>query len=226
MKLKINLILLFLLIGLSLLNARDSSPDAIEFSVGGGVKVNMSFSYIQETCNQLSFYYKDFIPGVITGISLPISFVYYFNNNLGIGVNYKLSCSYASYVVSIYEDYYIVSVDNYLNIVNKFGNNLKGKFLLLEYGIIASGKFYLSSTENYNKIYIGPSLFIGFERRSRANNFLFTVGGILDAEFNSINGLLVDSSNQAYSATATEFQFNTGVEFRWRFCYMNWKGTN
>lgn len=218
MKLKI-VILLFLFIGLPLLNAHDNSSDAIEFSVGGGVKVGFLFSYIKFIGDNLSNNYQDYILGISAGISLPISFVYYFNNNFGFGVNYKIMCNYNQTFTLSYYTNYIISIDNYLSIVNKIGNNIEGKFLLLEYGLITSGKFILFNS--YNKFYVGPSLFIGYERRENTN-LLYSFGGTFDAQFNSMRTMIQSASN-SYTGTISDVQFNFGIEARFRFCYLQGK---
>ncbi len=206
-------IILFLLISLSQLNAiTDSSSDSIEFSIGGGVKVTYNIIDYYTGYNSNHLYDSTVWPSPISiGIICLVSFIYYINNNFGLGINYYAGLSVTPY----YSGYStVLEVDNSINFVNKIGNNIKRKFFLLEYGIIMKGRYFLCYNGEYGSNFnIGPDIFIGYEYRSKTNKFLYTVGGFFEALFRNYNQINPDRIK------IDEYILNFGIEFRWRYCY-------
>jgi len=215
MKFKIITILLYLSIALFIYTEEnpEANTKAVEFSVGGGLKGALSFSYFYLDYN--GRYFDTYGFGGSFGITVPISFVYYVNNNFGIGFNYKLSCTYPL----VFEGM-TLTIDNYLNMVNKVGNNGIGKFLLLEYGIISSWKHEFLNFTSYegNRFYLGPNIFIGYEKRSKKDWFLFTIGGFFDAQFKLTVSPIIYYENGYTFKEANQILLNTGIEVRWRYC--------
>lgn len=180
------LILLFLFI----LSSQLFSNESIEFSFGGGINT-VALINISQSDNS----------GIEFGIPVPMSFIYFPNNNFGIGVSYKITPK-----ISISNNP-TFDLDNNISLVHKIGNNSVGKFLLIEYGFISSGKFLLSSMSDNSVVTIGANLiFLGYEKRSPNNDFLFTFGGCMNFRTYSYNNKNI-------------YIIQNGIEFRWRFCF-------
>ena len=200
---KIVLILMFVFICFSFSSAQEeNSITHVEFLIGGGTKTSIFSEILNGT----------FIgPGFGVGIMFPVSFTLYVNKYFGIGFVDKAVFSYASYLEF---NGMLLCVDNDLSMVNKIGNNEKKKFLLLEYGLLTSGRFYILYDGQFSSnFYIGPNIFIGYENRSRTNTFAFSVGGFFDTRIYCAD---MRNSNGGY---VNDYILSTGVEFRWRYCY-------
>ncbi len=168
------------------------STESFEFSIGAGIYTSSMLS-LPDTNNS----------GAEFGIPIPVSFVYFPNKNFGIGVNYKLLPK-----VCLVQS---LDLSNHISLVHKIGSNIDGKFLLIEYGFISSGKLMISGGNFYDTLFgIGANcISIGFEKRSQSNKFLFTFDGFV----NFIAFTYKDITQVDF------YILNIGVEFRWRFCH-------
>ena len=213
MKLKIFIIFFLFLLIFDVCAINDSTTDKNEFSIGGGAKVLIGFEYFDDNS-----YYKEntILITFLLGISLPISYVYYINENIGIGINYTIGFSYFPEVLVYKSTLYNVTfhnfiIDNYLTFVNKFGKYYLKKNLLIEYGILSTLKLMNNFNNNFDDIILislGPTLFIGSESRI-TDKFLFTIGGFIDTHF---------YFNPAYNVINYRyFLIGIGIEFRWRY---------
>jgi hypothetical protein len=90
---------------------------AYEFSIGGGLKRAFSYSLLNVSLNEYS--YSGRICDFNAGIILQISFIYYLNNNFGIGFIYKFAYIALGYMPSANYISSGMSFDNYLNMFNK-----------------------------------------------------------------------------------------------------------
>lgn len=192
----------------------DSTSDKNEFSIGGGAKTLVGYEYYDDNS-----FYKDTFPGTfIFGINLPISYVYYVNEKIGLGINYKIGFSYTmeSLIKKLSSESITFNnffMDNSLSFVNKFGNSFSKKYLLIEYGILFSLLSMINFkdyTDNTLFLTLGPTLFIGSEKRY-SSNFIYTIGGFIDTRF---------YLNPAINIINYKcFIIGTGIEFRWKYYY-------
>lgn len=230
MRMKYIFVIIILLFCMPLLYSEDETAPvknkgAVEFSIGGGIKPCISYKIINY------YYYYNYLSaagrdtGINIGIVLPVSFVYYLNNFFGIGFIYKFSISGLFYITEYNYFDTGISFDNYFNLINKIGNNEKMKFLLLEYGVMTSLKnmkincFTNYSTVNIN-LYLGPNILIGYEKRSKENMYLYTIGGFFETQFNLTRyNILRHEFNNSFELN--EVAFYTGLEIRWRYCYFS-----
>jgi len=166
--------------------------ESFEFSIGAGIYTAAMITLPNSNDTGVEF-----------GVPIPVSFVYFPNNNFGIGVNYKLLPK----VCLVHS----LDLSNHISLVHKIGNNDDRKFLLIEYGFISNGKLMISGDNIYDTLFgIGATcMSLGFEKRSPSNKFLFTFNGF-------VNFLAFTYQN----ITQVDFYvLNIGVEFRWRFCH-------
>lgn len=192
----------------------DLSSDKHEFSIGGGAKALAGYEYFDDS----SFFPLNSLPiEFILGITLPTSYVYYINEKIGLGINYKFGFNFSTDDLAkkidlsseIFYDFYF---DNSLSFVNKFGKGFSTQYLLLEYGILSSIKYMIDFNNYSDKLLVslGPTLFVGSDSKGK-NNFMFTIGGFIDTHFYFNPNLNIN--------TYKYFDIGTGIELRWKYFF-------
>ncbi len=155
----------------------EKSTKAIEFSIGGG----LIHSYVQG----FGFDTEAWVgpPSQSINLNIPASFIYYPSQNFGIGIIYQVGCE----MLFLYGfSLKMITINNKLNVVNKFGNKDKKSWFLLEYGINLNysfdfmGRYFLYNAVGYpfdvvDYLSFGPDIFFGYEKIFKTN-YEMTIG--------------------------------------------------
>ncbi len=195
--------------------SNDVNNRGIEFNLGGSITTSFYFDiYYNKIKYNIDDEWSDrsglTLPdGMTIAINLPISFIYNPIQYFGIGFMASIGFNVILYLAHI--PYY--SIENKLRIINKIGNYNNKNFLLLEYGISSRCMMYISKDFIETLFFIGPGLFIGYERENK-KGFSYTIGLNMDVLFQ-------EEKNEDYiNYYRGEFftcEFVVGAEFRWKY---------
>jgi hypothetical protein len=199
---------------------------AFDISIGGGILFsNFNIQISKDSYNtklkifQRGFPDKSFYMSI--GLSLPLSFTYFFKPSHAIGFNIQIG-----YMITPFFSYFIWhDIFLYTSLKYKFGKQEKRTRFIIETGYLMSYEliYYAGYDEYINTIlsylYLGPKLLIGLEYHY--NKFSFEFGGYIGVSFDVINNYLADYhyfSNYYHQFRRYQSIF-FGFEFRYNFYY-------
>jgi hypothetical protein len=235
MKLKALIFIITLLFPLLEINSEDiqqTNNNAFEFSIGGGITHQFEGYYITSlnskplydlsfNTNKRNLQYWCLVPSQTIGITMPISFIYYFNNYYGLGFNTSIG------IISAFGFSYVpasIDIPIKVKLINKIGK-LNQQYFLSEIGVSVTGKISfefiypgtsLPGEGDQIMYFIGPSLFLGYEKKFKHTNFVIGINS--DFDFNYISDYYF--IDDIYKRKALLLNILVGIEMRISFSYL------
>jgi len=154
-------------------------------------------------------------------ISIPFSYVYYLNNNIGIGFLSEIGIG-LNLLSGISPNLLIINIRN--KIISKIGYVNKSIWLLLETGININILFLLYSSNAFYNYYpsIGQNMLIGYEQI--ISKYLgFTLGLILDCNFSEYPIYnFIYGGDIGVTQWKIIINIDIGIEIRFKFDYIKY----